>query len=338
MSYFAGNYDIAVIGAGHAGSKPVSRPRGWGCKPSCSRSIWTPWATCPATRPSAARARGHLCASSTPSAAMGRGGRLLHPVPHAQPRQGPGRALPARAGRPPPLSGAHEAPARARAEPLSQAGRRHGDPNGGRARQRRRDAARREYRVRAVIVAAGTYLDSTVITGRCVLHSRPDGLRPALEPVPARLGLHAPLQDRNAPAHQRAQRRFLENGSPARRRRPGRSRFPPAGRRKIQAVSGAWTNEHTHAVIRESAPQPAVRQLHHRRRPALLPEHPRRRSSALPTSRATSSFWSRAASDGRAVPAGPVHEPAGGGAACHAAHHRGAGARRNAAPGLRHRI
>ena len=36
-----------------------------------------------------------------------------------------------------------------------------------------------EYRVRAVIVAAGTYLDSTVITGQCVLHSGPDGLRPA---------------------------------------------------------------------------------------------------------------------------------------------------------------
>ena len=38
-----------------------------------------------------------------------------------------------------------------------------------------------EYRVRAVVVAAGTYLDSTVITGQCVLHSGPDGLRPAPE-------------------------------------------------------------------------------------------------------------------------------------------------------------
>ena len=30
----------------------------------------------------------------------------LHPVPHAEPRQGPRRAFPARAGGPPPLSGA----------------------------------------------------------------------------------------------------------------------------------------------------------------------------------------------------------------------------------------
>ena len=35
--------------------------------------------------------------------------------------------------------------------------------------------------VGAGILAAGTYLDSTVITGQCVLHSGPDGLRPAPE-------------------------------------------------------------------------------------------------------------------------------------------------------------
>ncbi len=38
-----------------------------------------------------------------------------------------------------------------------------------------------EYRVRAVVVAAGTYLDSTVITGQCVLHSGRTACAPAPE-------------------------------------------------------------------------------------------------------------------------------------------------------------
>ena len=35
------------------------------------------------------------------------------------------------------------------------------------------------YRVKACVVAAGTYLDSTVITGDCTIASGPDGMRPA---------------------------------------------------------------------------------------------------------------------------------------------------------------
>ena len=145
MSYFAGNYDIAVIGAGHAGIEAGARGRAAG---AAGRRVHDQ----SGRRGQHALQPGHRRHGQGPSRARARrprrrdgprGGRLLHPVPHAQPRQGPGRALPARAGRPPPLSGAHEAPARARAEPLSQAGRRHGDPDGGRTRQRRRDAARR---------------------------------------------------------------------------------------------------------------------------------------------------------------------------------------------------
>ena len=35
-TYDAGKFDIAVIGAGHAGHRGrVSPPRGWGCRPSC---------------------------------------------------------------------------------------------------------------------------------------------------------------------------------------------------------------------------------------------------------------------------------------------------------------
>ena len=37
------------------------------------------------------------------------------------------------------------------------------------------------YRVRACIIAAGTYLDSRVITGECSIPSGPDGMRAALE-------------------------------------------------------------------------------------------------------------------------------------------------------------
>lgn len=98
-----------------------------------------------------------------------------------------------------------------------------------------------EYRVRAVVVAAGTYLDSTVITGQCVLHSGPDGLRPApeLSQCLRALGLRMRRFKTGTPrASTRAASISRKWRSSAATTTRSRSRFPPVSRRKIRPCAG----------------------------------------------------------------------------------------------------
>ncbi len=113
-----------------------------------------------------------------------------------------------------------------------------------------------EYAVRACIIAAGTYLDSTVITGECVLPSGPDGLRSATELSDSLRALGLRL------------RRF-KTGTPPRinARSVDFSKMElQEGDREIEPFSFSttepprneavcylcYTNEKTHAVIREN--------------------------------------------------------------------------------------
>ncbi len=113
-----------------------------------------------------------------------------------------------------------------------------------------------EYTVRACIIAAGTYLDSTVITGECVLPSGPDGLRSATELSDSLRALGLRL------------RRF-KTGTPPRinARSVDFSKMElQEGDREIEPFSFTttqpprneavcylcYTNEKTHAVIREN--------------------------------------------------------------------------------------
>ena len=113
-----------------------------------------------------------------------------------------------------------------------------------------------EYRVRAVIVAAGTYLDSTVITGQCVLHSGPDGLRPApeLSQCLRALGLRMRRFKTGTPPRINARsvdfsKMEVQRGDDDPEPFSFSTREPP----KNQAVCWlTWTNERTHAVIREN--------------------------------------------------------------------------------------
>ena len=113
-----------------------------------------------------------------------------------------------------------------------------------------------EYRVRAVIVAAGTYLDSTVITGQCVLHSGPDGLRPApeLSQCLRALGLRMRRFKTGTPPRINARsvdfsKMEVQRGDDNPEPFSFSTREPP----KNQAVCWlTWTNERTHAVIREN--------------------------------------------------------------------------------------
>lgn len=113
-----------------------------------------------------------------------------------------------------------------------------------------------EYHVRAVVVAAGTYLDSTVITGQCVLHSGPDGLRPApeLSQCLRALGLRMRRFKTGTPPRINARsvdfsKMEVQRGDDDPEPFSFSTREPP----KNQAVCWlTWTNERTHAVIREN--------------------------------------------------------------------------------------
>lgn len=71
------------------------------------------------------------------------------------------------------------------------------------------------YEAKAIILATGTYLDSTTITGSCVISSGPDGMHLPLgcRIVSRPWACHAPVQDRDASTHQPAECGLLQNGA-----------------------------------------------------------------------------------------------------------------------------
>ena len=113
-----------------------------------------------------------------------------------------------------------------------------------------------EYGAKAVVIATGTYLDSTVITGQSVIPSGPDGMHPSvgLADNLRALGLHL--------------RRF-KTGTPPRVNRPsidfskmevqpGDETAEPFSFRTTHKVNNSavcyltYTNEETHRIIREN--------------------------------------------------------------------------------------
>ncbi len=113
-----------------------------------------------------------------------------------------------------------------------------------------------EYSARAVIIATGTYLDSTVITGESVYASGPDGMHPSL-------GLADNLRELGLPL-----RRFKTGTPPRINRRsvdfskmelqPGDETPEPFSFRTEHKVDNSavcyltYTNEKTHQIIREN--------------------------------------------------------------------------------------
>ena len=113
-----------------------------------------------------------------------------------------------------------------------------------------------EYRCRAVVVATGTYLDSTVITGPSVISSGPDGMHPSigLADCLKKLGLEL--------------RRFKTGTSPRVNRRsidfskmelqPGDTQAEPFSFRTEHRVENSavcyltYTSEETHEIIRRN--------------------------------------------------------------------------------------
>ena len=112
------------------------------------------------------------------------------------------------------------------------------------------------YDAKAVIVAAGTYLDSTIITGQSVISSGPDGMHPShgLADDLRSLGLHLRRFKTGTPP--RINRRSIDFSKME--LQPGDDRAEPFSFRTENRVNNTavcyltYTNEKTHAIIREN--------------------------------------------------------------------------------------
>ena len=113
-----------------------------------------------------------------------------------------------------------------------------------------------EYGAKAVVIATGTYLDSTVITGQSVIPSGPDGMHPSvgLADNLCTLGLHLRRFKTGTPP--RVNRRSIDFSKME--VQPGDETAEPFSFRTTHKVNNSavcyltYTNEETHRIIREN--------------------------------------------------------------------------------------
>ena len=113
-----------------------------------------------------------------------------------------------------------------------------------------------EYGAKAVVIATGTYLDSTVITGQSVIPSGPDGMHPSvgLADNLRALGLHLRRFKTGTPP--RVNRRSIDFSKME--VQPGDETAEPFSFRTTHKVNNSavcyltYTNEETHRIIREN--------------------------------------------------------------------------------------
>ena len=113
-----------------------------------------------------------------------------------------------------------------------------------------------QYGAKAVVIATGTYLDSTVITGQSVIPSGPDGMHPSvgLADNLRALGLHLRRFKTGTPP--RVNRRSIDFSKME--VQPGDETAEPFSFRTTHKVNSSavcyltYTNEETHRIIREN--------------------------------------------------------------------------------------
>ena len=113
-----------------------------------------------------------------------------------------------------------------------------------------------QYGAKAVVIATGTYLDSTVITGQSVIPSGPDGMHPSvgLADDLRALGLHLRRFKTGTPP--RVNRRSIDFSKME--VQPGDETAEPFSFRTTHKVNNSavcyltYTNEETHRIIREN--------------------------------------------------------------------------------------
>ena len=113
-----------------------------------------------------------------------------------------------------------------------------------------------EYDCKAVIIATGTYLDSTCITGEVVLSSGPDGMHPSIGLADNLRALGLPLRRFKTGTPPRVNRRSIDFSKME--LQPGDEEIEPFSFRTEHEPHNAavcyltYTNEKTHEIIREN--------------------------------------------------------------------------------------
>ena len=111
-----------------------------------------------------------------------------------------------------------------------------------------------EYSSKAVIIATGTYLDSTVITGESVIPSGPDGMHPSIGLADSLRGLGLELRRFKTGTPPRVNRRSIDFSKME--LQPGDETVEPFSFRTEHRVNNSavcyltYTNEETHRIIR----------------------------------------------------------------------------------------
>ena len=112
------------------------------------------------------------------------------------------------------------------------------------------------YDAKAVIIATGTYLDSTVITGEAVLSSGPDGMHPSIGLADQLRSLGLPLRRFKTGTPPRINRRSVDFSKME--LQPGDEKAEPFSFRTEEKLYNAavchltYTNEETHRIIQEN--------------------------------------------------------------------------------------
>ena len=113
-----------------------------------------------------------------------------------------------------------------------------------------------EYKAKAVIIATGTYLDSTCITGEVVLSSGPDGMHPSIGLADNLRSLGLPLRRFKTGTPPRINRRSVDFSQME--LQPGDEKAEPFSFRTEGKLYNAavchltYTNEETHQIIRDN--------------------------------------------------------------------------------------
>ena len=112
------------------------------------------------------------------------------------------------------------------------------------------------YDAQAVIIATGTYLDSTIITGESVISSGPDGMHPSIGLADDLRSLGLSLRRFKTGTPPRINRRSVDFSKME--LQPGDERAEPFSFRTTEKVNNTavcyltYTNEETHRIIREN--------------------------------------------------------------------------------------
>ena len=113
-----------------------------------------------------------------------------------------------------------------------------------------------QYAAKAVIIASGTYLDSTIITGESVISSGPDGMHPSIGLADDLRALGLPLRRFKTGTPPRINRRSIDFSKME--LQPGDAEIEPFSFRTGHTIQNkavcylTYTNAETHRIIREN--------------------------------------------------------------------------------------